>query len=90
MYFDNIIHFYCSAFINLFDNYEKQTNVKEDRTLMEIKEEQRFSNLVLSSRVGSEVYSILKRNRIVNSFKEFKKRFNELWFKPYFRSSKQR
>lgn len=83
--------FYISAFIALLNNYHRNTGIKESITNSEISENYNFLNLVLNTPVMREVYSFLKRKgQASHDFRQFKQKVYDLWFRPYYRSSKDR
>lgn len=85
-----LVLFLILVFIDLLNNYIKETNVPENETFNEIVEQQKFMTQVLFSDIGYKVFKTLVQNGVVNSYQEYWDRFYQLWFEPYFRSSKRR
>ena len=70
----------------LYENYNNDIGVKEDRTRAERKEEDEFLDEVMRSKVMKETLQFLKNNKIfTESEKDFRNLLKELWFDVYSR-----
>ena len=71
---------------DLYENYNNDVGVKEDRTKAERKEEEDFLDEVMKSKVMKETLQFLKNNKIfTKSKKDFRNLLKELWFDVYSR-----
>jgi len=70
----------------LYDNYDSNVRIKEDRTSSERKEEEAFLDEVLKSKVMMKTLQFLKDQKIyTKSASDFRKLLKELWFEVYSR-----
>lgn len=79
------------AFLALLNNYIRNTGTKEYISNTEISENYNFLDLVLNTPIMKEVYAFLKRKgKAKPVYSQFKQQLYDLWFRPYYRSSRDR
>ena len=75
--------------IALYENYDSDVAVKEDRTRAEQTEEDAFLSEIMKSKVMTKTLSFLKSKQLfTKSSSEFKKLLKELWFDVYSRGKR--
>jgi len=73
-------------FIDLLDNYERETGVAETVTREELRENELFINAICETRVMKYAHAWLQGNRKFNGNMEaFKRKLHEMWFGLYSR-----
>jgi len=73
----------------LYDNYDADVTVKEDRTTTEKQEEHQFLNLILSSKTMITTLNFLHAKKLIKGSREqFKNLLIELWFDNYSRGNR--
>jgi len=73
----------------LYDNYDADVTVKEDRTKSEKHEEQQFLNLILNSKTMITTLNFLHAKKLIKGSREqFKNLLIELWFETYSRGNR--
>ena len=73
----------------LYDNYDEDVAVKEDRTRSERREEDSFLDEVMRTETMKTTLTFLRRrNLFVKSDADFKKLLKELWFENYSRKNR--
>ena len=73
----------------LYENYDNDVTVKEDRTTAEKKEEDAFLDEVMKSKVIIKTLQFLKDQKVYSkSANDFKKLLKELWFDVYSRGKR--
>eukprot|EP00090_Calanus_glacialis_P013712 TRINITY_DN22367_c0_g1_i1.p1 TRINITY_DN22367_c0_g1~~TRINITY_DN22367_c0_g1_i1.p1 ORF type:complete len:587 (+),score=116.91 TRINITY_DN22367_c0_g1_i1:49-1809(+) len=75
--------------IALYENYDSDVAVKEDRTRAEQTEEDAFLSEIMKSKVMTKTLSFLKSKQLfTKSSSEFRKLLKELWFDVYSRGKR--
>lgn len=73
----------------LYENYDSDVAVKEDRTRTEQNEEDAFLSEIMKSKVMTKTLSFLKSKKLfTKSSNEFKRLLKELWFDVYSRGKR--
>lgn len=79
------------AFLSLLDNYISEVNRREQITNGETTEDYTFLNAVMNTSVMREAHKYLvQMGKSSSSHTTFKSQLYDLWFRPYYRSSKNR
>lgn len=79
------------TFVALLDNYESETGVAEEVTPEEVRENWRFIDAIISTKVMKRAHQYLvSKGKSSSDEKQFKQQLYDLWFKLYRRTRESR